>query len=176
MDEKSKDFFLFIFNTVLLLYIFFIIQIKGFPEHVIVMRTNFIGSCFLCLLATAVVCMDSTGRECGDLGPPPSILDMPPPPMPSFLAAVLEEQSDSNDEMDQSNKELLMETNELDSGKPCKSMCDLDQGVGFVELPQQGLNFCRITFITCLCIPNEKLTLKKLGQVLARGFLVVHGY
>lgn len=108
------------------------------------MGIHFIG-CFLCLIVTAVVCMDSTGRECGDLGPPPSILDMPPPPMPSFLTAVLDGQPDS-DEMDSANKELLMDTNELDSGKPCKSMCDLDQGVGFVELPQQGLCLYRITF------------------------------
>ncbi|VVC45058.1 Hypothetical protein CINCED_3A023901 [Cinara cedri] len=101
------------------------------------MEINFIRLCFLCLMATAVYCMDSTGRECGDLGPPPSILDMPPPPMPSFLAAVLDGQPENN-EMDSGTKELLMETNELDSGKPCKSMCDLDQGVGFIELPQQG--------------------------------------
>jgi len=33
---------------------------------------------------------------------------------------------------------MLMETNELEPGKPCKAMCDTDQGVGFVELPQQG--------------------------------------
>jgi len=62
---------------------------------------------------------------------------MPPPPMPSFLAAVLNDQSGSN-ESNPPNKEMLMETNELEPGKPCKAMCDTDQGVGFVELPQQG--------------------------------------
>lgn len=82
--------------------------------------------------------MDATGRECGDLGPPPSILEMPPPPMPSFLAAVLEDQSGGN-ESDSPGKNMRMESNELKhGGKPCKSMCDPDQGVGFVELPQQG--------------------------------------
>lgn len=99
---------------------------------------NFLGSNLY--LAMVVTCMDATGRECGDLGPPPSILDMPPPPMPSFLAHVLDDQSGSN-ESNSPNKVLLMETNELDSGKPCKSMCDTDQGVGFVELPQQGNTF-----------------------------------
>lgn len=99
------------------------------------MKIYLIGS-GLCM-ATMAGCMDATGRECGDLGPPPSILDMPPPPMPSFLAAVLNDQSGSN-ESNSPNKELLMETNELEPGKPCKSMCDTDQGVGFVELPQQG--------------------------------------
>lgn len=104
------------------------------PENAApVMKTKYLIGSGLCLV-TAVTCMDATGRECGDLGPPPSILDMPPPPMPSFLTAVLNDQSGSNE-----SKELLMETNELEPGKPCKSMCDTDQGVGFVELPQQGL-------------------------------------
>lgn len=108
---------------------------------------NFMGSCFLCLTAatTFAVSMDSTGRECGDLGPPPSILDMPPPPMPSFLAAVLDEQSDSAVTDSAKDKELLMDARESNTGKPCKPMCDLDQGVGFVELPQQGASACRIT-------------------------------
>lgn len=101
------------------------------------MRIYLIGS-GLCI-ATVAACMDATGRECGDLGPPPSILDMPPPPMPSFLAAVLNDQSGSN-ESNSPNKDMLMETNELEPGKPCKAMCDTDQGVGFVELPQQGNN------------------------------------
>ncbi|KAE9523538.1 hypothetical protein AGLY_016090 [Aphis glycines] len=104
-------------------------------EHVAIMKIYFIGSS-LCI-ATMAACMDMTGRECGDLGPPPSILDMPPPPMPSFLAAVPSDQSGSN-ESNSPNKEMLMETNELEPGKPCKAMCDTDQGVGFVELPQQG--------------------------------------
>jgi len=96
-------------------------------------------------LVAAVACMDSsTGRECGDLGPPPSILDMPPPPMPSFLAAVMNDQSGGNESNSPNNKELLMETNELEPGKPCKSMCETDQGVGFVELPQQGMT-CTVT-------------------------------
>jgi len=107
------------------------------------MKMNIIGSGLLSL-ASVVTCMDSIGRECGDLGPPPSILDMPPPPMPSFLAAVLNDPSGNNESNspNNNNKELLMESNELEPGKPCKSMCETDQGVGFVELPQQGMTTC----------------------------------
>lgn len=78
--------------------------------------------------------MDTMGRDCGDLGPPPSILDMPPPPMPSYLIPVLAHKPGNND----SDNELLMATNQLEPGKPCKSICETDHGVGFVEMPQKG--------------------------------------
>lgn len=141
-------------------------SIVEFLENASTMKIYLIGS-GLCL-ATVVTCMDSTGRECGDLGPPPSILDMPPPPMPSFLTAVLDDQPGSN-ESNSPNKDLLMETNELEPGKPCKAMCDTDQGVGFVELPQQGmtrvshtlapgpfLNLISCTGVVCVCLQKKK--------------------
>lgn len=125
------------------------------------MRTlNLIGS-GLCL-ATAATCMDGTGRECVDLGPPPSILDMPPPPMPSFLAHIVDNDPSSGSNGSNSpNKELLMETNELDPGKPCKSMCDTDQGVGFVELPQQGTDRPESYLKICLSRATKNATLYK---------------
>ncbi|XP_050532397.1 uncharacterized protein LOC126900602 isoform X2 [Daktulosphaira vitifoliae] len=105
-------------------------------HHVTKKMKIYLISSALCLGAAAA-CFGTTGHECGDLGPPPSILEMPPPPMPSFLAAVLDDQL-GNNESNSPHSNILIETNELEPGKPCKSMCDVDQGVGFVELPQHG--------------------------------------